>query len=55
MAMKRKEWQKKAILARFILQTRKYTSQPHKVEQRARERAKTGILTSSVIRPFSNK
>ena len=53
--MQRKEWQKKAILARFILQTRKYTSQPHKVEQRARERVKTGILASSVIRPFSKK
>lgn len=53
--MQRKEWQKKAILARFILQTRKYTSQPHKVEQRARKRAKMGILASSVIRPLSKK
>jgi hypothetical protein len=47
--------QKKAILGRFIIQTRKYTSQPHKIEWRARERAKTGILASSVIRPFVNK
>lgn len=49
--MQRKEWQNKAILARFILQTRKYTSQPHKIEQRARERAKTGVLALPVVRP----
>nr|UVX46263.1 MAG: hypothetical protein [Bacteriophage sp.]DAK78911.1 MAG TPA: hypothetical protein [Caudoviricetes sp.] len=55
MAMQCKKRQKKAILAHFILQTRKYTSQLHKVEQRARERVKTGILASSVIRPLSKK
>ena len=40
--MQCKKRQKKAILAHFILQTRKYTSQLHKVEQRARERVKNG-------------
>jgi hypothetical protein len=39
----------------FYYPNKEITSQPHKIEWRARERAKTGILASSVIRPFVNK
>lgn len=43
---------KQGVLARFILQTSKYTSHPHKVGQRAREVAKNGIVVLFVIPAF---